>query len=158
MLTTSENLAIDAGSYLVCDVAPWIEGVADKGVSVGIRKIYGASKGIMMIILSISGSAQAEQAIRVAVMGKEASISGVALFQHGMFVIVVIDVATFAVFMADAEAGGVVVVLAESDSSAGRASGDLDQLVDGIVYEGDFLVCQRAVDLVDRVSVFIIKV
>ncbi len=91
-------------------------------------------------------------------MSKQASISGVALLQYGGFVIVIIYVASLAVAMADAEAGCVVVVMAEDDSSARGTSGGLHELIEGVVYEVCFLVCQRAVDLGDRVSVFIIEI
>ncbi len=86
----------------------------------------------MMIILEAPAGVQAKQSIRVGVMGKQTPIRGVALFQYGVLVIVVVHIAALTVSVADAEAVSVIVVLAEDDSSAGGASSGLDELVESV--------------------------
>ncbi len=132
MFLAGEDLAVDAGACLRSDISPGVGGVADLDAAVRIRQIDSASKGVVMVVLNAGAGVQAEQAIRIAVMGQQASISGVALLQYGFFIIEIVHVAAFAVPMTDAEAECVVVVMAEDNSSAGRVSGGLDELIEGV--------------------------
>ncbi len=46
-----EYLTVDAGACLRLDVAPRVESVGDNDVSVGVRQVYGAAEGVVVIIL-----------------------------------------------------------------------------------------------------------